>query len=144
MLLFQHGGEEWKSTINDCYKTTHYLHYIFSVWPAVCAAGNHASHSKEKRRQWHPLASWETPAALSPDRFDWPLEARLIGCTMRAHPTFLLLPIIIYISLGLCLWWLLISIKVKAANTWKRRDRSREEEKKSVQMVMEEDGRGHR
>lgn len=50
-----------------------------------------------------PLASWETPAALSPDQFDWPPEARLTGSTVSAHPTFLPAPVIIYILIGLCL-----------------------------------------
>lgn len=49
-------------------------------------------------------------------------------------PTFLPLPVIIYILIGLCMWWLLISIKVKAATPEGRQE--------SALMVMEvEDGR---
>lgn len=128
MLLFQHGREKWK---------THYQWllqnqpvsplYLPSVtWLCVLVGTMPATARRRDHQTGRQLASWETPAALSPDQFDWPPEARLIGSTVSAHPTFLPVPVIIYILIGFCRWWLLIFIKVKAANIWRKTGGERE------------------
>lgn len=61
-------------------------------------------------------------------------DTQVIGSAVLTHAIFLPVPFIIYILIGLS-WWLLIFIKVKAANIW----RSREGEKKSVHMEGDTD-----
>lgn len=119
LLAFSHKGwEKWKVQTDDSIRATKPLSplnppsVIHCVW-----AGNHASHS-HREKIGETLQDQSTNCLLegfcSPFiRSIW-LAPR--GTAHLAHdaPTDSSLPVIIYILIGLRLWWILIFVKVKA------------------------------
>lgn len=78
-------------TMNDCYKTTHYPHYVS---PAVSAAGNRASHSRQTEQlDRQPLASREPPQSSRQINLIWcPGRHGSLGARTRRIAPLLPLP----------------------------------------------------